>query len=550
MTLLVDLFGFLSVMLRGIALALAAFTVGGVTFRYLVAAPLPTLGTPTLHARLAGFQCAVAAGLVATLLAAKVLDLSILVSTIGVGLGSALSAPFMLAGFTSAAASALLAWWAWRGRDAAPRQPWREGITALVLLASIIATTHASGRIEARGWLLALSFLHQAGGAAWIGGLPYFLYVLNAPLTAPARAALARRYSHLCVVAVVAIAASALGKYGEYLGVPAALYGTAYGLMTTTKGVMFAALLAFGAGNFWAVRRLQDSAAATARTTRFVEVELAVGLGLFFVAGSLTSLPPAIDLPHDRVAWHTIVERVLVPKWPRLQSPDHSELWYETAQAELDSAAAAAREEAPRAFVPGAGILYTRSAADIAWSEYNHNWAGVFVLAIGVLALLARYPWARWARHWPMVFVALGVFIAIRADPESWPLGSVGFFEAFREPGVVQHRLMTLLVIVFGLFEWRVRVGGLAATRAVYVFPLTNILGGILMLTHSHVLENIQEALLIEMSHIPIGLFAIMGGSARWLELRADSPIRERAGRVWPLAFTLVGLVLLFYRES
>ena len=37
---------------------------------------------------------------------------------------------------------------------------------------------------------------------------------------------------------------------------------------------------------------------------------------------------------------------------------------------------------------------------------------------------------------------------------------------------------------------------------------------GILMLTHSHVLENIQEALLIEMSHIPIGLFAIMGGSA------------------------------------
>jgi predicted amidohydrolase len=75
----------------------------------------------------------------------------------------------------------------------------------------------------------------------------------------------------------------------------------------------------------------------------------------------------AIDLPDDRVTWSTIVERVIVPRPPRLTSPDHSELWYETAQAELDRAAAFAREDAPRAFVPGAGILYERSAADMAW---------------------------------------------------------------------------------------------------------------------------------------------------------------------------------------
>jgi len=549
MALLVDLFGFLSVILRGVALALAAFAIGGVVFRYAVVTPRGAAG-PELLGRLGAFQAIAASALVAVLLLAKGLDLSILVSTVGVPWSSALTAPFMLAGFVTCLAGAGLAICAFRGRAAPPARPWLEGFAACVLLASVVATTHATGRIDARGWLLAISFLHQAGGAAWIGGLPYFLMVLAAVLPTDDRAACAHRYSRVCVVAVVAILASAAAKYVEYLGIPDAVYGTAYGLMTATKAVMFAALLAFGAGNYWAVRRMAVSDAATRRTRRFVEVELAVGIGLFFVAGSLTSLPPAIDLPNDRVTWSAIVERVLIPKLPRLRSPDHSELWYETEQARLDMLAAQAREEAPRAFVPGAGILYERSAADIAWSEYNHNWSGVFVLVIGVLAMLARLPGFAWARHWPMVFVALGVFIAIRADPESWPLGSIGFFEAFREPGVVQHRLMTLLVIVFGLFEWRVRVGSLATTRAAYVFPLTNVLGGILMLTHSHVLENIQEALLIEMSHIPIGLLAIAAGSARWLELRADSPIRERAARVWPVAFLLVGLVLMFYREA
>jgi putative copper resistance protein D len=105
-------------------------------------------------------------------------------------------------------------------------------------------------------------------------------------------------------------------------------------------------------------------------------------------------------------------------------------------------------------------------------------------------------------------------------------------------------------VMVFGLFEWRVRTGNLGDTRAAYVFPVSNIVGGVMMLTHSHVLENIQEALLIEVSHIPIGLLALVAGSARWLELRADSRVRERAAWVWPLAFMGVGLVLMFYRES
>lgn len=93
-------------------------------------------------------------------------------------------------------------------------------------------------------------------------------------------------------------------------------------------------------------------------------------------------------------------------------------------------------------------------------------------------------------------------------------------------------------------------IGGLASTRVALVFPLSNVLDGILLLTHGHVLENRQEVLLVEMSHIPLGLLAVAAGSARWLELRAEPPIDARAGRLWPIAFMLIGLILLGYRES
>jgi putative copper resistance protein D len=53
-------------------------------------------------------------------------------------------------------------------------------------------------------------------------------------------------------------------------------------------------------------------------------------------------------------------------------------------------------------FVPGQS-LYPNTPADIAWSEYNHHWAGLVMLAIGMLAFLAgRFAWAR---HWPLAFL-------------------------------------------------------------------------------------------------------------------------------------------------
>ena len=169
---------------------------------------------------------------------------------------------------------------------------------------------------------------------------------------------------------------------------------------------------------------------------------------------------------------------------------------------------------------------------------------------MGLLALAEHGGRARWARHWPLLFLVMAGFLAVRADPEVWPSGSLGLLESLRDPEVLQHRLFVILIVLFALFEWRVRTGRVRSARAALVFPLISSAGGGLLLTHSHVLGNLRDQLLIEMTHVPLALLGTAAGWARWLELRLAPPASRVAGWVWPGCFVCVGLLLLFYRES
>jgi putative copper resistance protein D len=117
-------------------------------------------------------------------------------------------------------------------------------------------------------------------------------------------------------------------------------------------------------------------------------------------------------------------------------------------------------------------------------------------------------------------------------------------------PEVLQHRIFVLLVVVFGVFEWLIRTGRLRARGAALVFPLLCVVGGGLLLTHSHAGLNLKEEFLIEVTHVPLGVLALISGWTRWLELRLPPPGDRLPSRLWPLAFTLVGVVLVLYRES
>ena len=112
-------------------------------------------------------------------------------------------------------------------------------------------------------------------------------------------------------------------------------------------------------------------------------------------------------------------------------------------------------------------------------------------------------------------------------------------------PAVSFAALFLSCILAIGVQTNRIVLRG-----AALVFPAVCALGGVLLLTHSHSLANAKEELLMELSHIPLALFAIAAGWSRWLELRLPSKYRYVPARIWPVCFVLIGVVLLLYRES
>ena len=549
MALLLDLFGYLSVVLHGCIIAAQSVALGGVLFLLLVLRPqadrLPAAAAMARDTvRIAGWAAlALALGEAATV----AMQAAILTDTVELSLAQALGAFSALAGLAKIGAAAVLAA-ALLGAGA--RVPaWLLLAAGAMELTAATLTTHAAARLDHRAVLLGVSALHQFGAAIWIGGIPAFLAALRRADDRASLQLIGARFSRLSILGVASLIVSAALLAYFYLGDWDALYGTAYGVMAGAKAVMFAALLLLGLGNFRLVRRLaRDPATPVLRLRRFAEVEIGIGITVFFAAAGLTSAPPAVDLLHDRVSWAQVVERN-APVWPRLVSPDHDALALPALQARLDAEAATAAAPALRAFVPGSGLFPERNAADLAWSEYNHHWAGVFVLLVGLLALADRAG-LRAARHWPLLFVLMGGLLFLRADPEVWPLGENGFWESMRDVEVLQHKLLVVFVVLFGLFEWQVRRRGVRRGWTPYVFPLVCAVGGAALLTHSHNIANVKDALLIEITHTPLALFGLAAGWARWLELRLDGRGARIAGWVWPVCFAMVGVILLDYREA
>lgn len=554
MSLLIDLFGYLSVVVHGLVIVAQAMALGSTLFFVALSRPFLTAlgpeGRPLAGsvARVAAWS---AAGLIGAEAAYLAMQVAVLAATVNLSVPEIAGASFAVAGLVKCGAALLLA--------ILVRRPASQAPTAILLalcavvLAAATATTHAAARLDDRTLLLGLEALHQFGAALWIGGIPVFLVALARLRDGAAWRRVGARFSRMSTLGVASILLSGIGMSVFYVGDVHAFYGTAFGVMVVAKVAMFAMLLALGFGNYLLVERLRLAPATPiVRLRRFAEAEIGIGFTIFFAAASLTSVPPAVDIARDIVGWGEIVERYS-PTLPRLTSPEHDALGLSQLQAELDRENATDKAREQKAFVPGSGELPPRNAADIAWSEYNHHWAGVFVLAVGLLALLAKAG-VRWARHWPLLFVVLGAFLVVRADPEIWPLGTEGLIESLRDVETVQHRAFELLIFAFAFVEWRVQARGIRSGWAPLVFPITSALGGALLLTHQHAISNTKDQLLIELSHTPLALMAVAAGWSRWLELRLDPGrdhlVRRAAAWCWPACLVGIGAVLLLYREA
>ncbi|TCK74257.1 copper resistance D family protein [Acidipila rosea] len=519
-------FDLLSVLLRAATLSFEALTLGGTAFLLLVALPAQLSDSAQLTLRRA-VRIAALAFAVAQISSIAVSS-AILIGGSGFSFHDVLATNFFRADLLAAFAAVLLCVLLGHARLSA--------FAAAAVLAASVATSHAAARLDHRPLLLGLTAAHHTGTAIWIGAMPFLLLALR---SSPSRAAsvMVRRYSMMAMAGAALLLGAGLWMAWFYVRSWQGLYGTTYGAMLLAKGYLFLLMIGLGAGNFLLLRRTKyQPDSLLVRLRRFSEAEIGLGFTAILVAASLTSQPPAVDLTQDRLTTHDIVQRM---HWetPRLKSPPLAQL------APPTSMAVAVRDSQ---FTDGS----ISDANDRAWSEYNHHWAGLIVLAAGLMALLAQLGGRRWAGNWPLLFIGLAIFILLRADPENWPLGPRSFWQSFAQPDVLEHRLYAVLITVFAFFEWGVETGRIHTRRAAYVFPLLCAAGGALLITHSHALSNIKDEMLTELSHTPIALLGATAGWARWLELRLPSRRESKmAGIVWPLCLVLVGLVLLDYRE-
>jgi len=122
-------------------------------------------------------------------------------------------------------------------------------------------------------------------------------------------------------------------------------------------------------------------------------------------------------------------------------------------------------------------------------SELNHHLAGLALLIVGSLMIAAHlFPRLRGLQIvWPLMFLALGLFLAAWSDAEIWPRGNVGWgWLLHYDAEARMHKIYAILLLAIGVVEYlRVR-GNLSPLWRTWGFPAIAVLGAVLLLFHDH----------------------------------------------------------------
>jgi copper resistance protein D len=505
---LFQVFDFLGSIFDAMLLGTQAWVIGGTIFAILLAAPLGE--KKLLHRTLVWLSGGASAMIVAEALSLTG-PLSELTGRMGFPLAEVVGADFVV--WHGVGAVGALVMWLLARSSAALRRPVILVLPIILMLLASVMTSHAASRLDGRLVLGISHVLHVFAASVWVGGIPFLLLAISEGMSVSARGPVVRRFSSIAAIAVALLTVSAASLTITHVDSLAGLVGGEYGALVLVKIALFGCMLLLGLGNFFAGRAMdREGTSAVARLRSFAETELGIAAAVLLVAASIASQPPPIDLPNDLVTPAQMWLRASPTVWPHLWDPP--------------------------------------VITEMSWSEVNHNVSGLFVFVMGLLALLYHTGRCAWAKHWPLVLLAFA-WIVIRTDADSWPLGECSVFGCGGgDPEVIQHRLLTLLPMGFGIVEWMLRTGRLQKPALNYMFPLFCAVGGALLLIHNHQIGDVRERYLVEFTHLPMGLFGILAGWGRWLELRSDTQVKRLAGWVWPICLIMVGLLLLDYRES
>ncbi len=195
------------------------------------------------------------------------------------------------------------------------------------------------------------------------------------------------------------------------------------------------------------------------------------------------------------------------------------------------------------------------STQGIAYSQFNHRFAGLCALLIGLSELgrtLRFLPpvWAGLVLSW--AFGAVGVFLLVWSDHEAWPLGSLSFIQTFsgQDQEILLHKLYGAFATTVAISEFVRGIGWVRHPAWRVPLVLYVVIGGATLFVHSHGTHQVVHT--IELHHAILGAIAVSGGVSKsvasWVTSLSNRSVR-RWELVWVGHIFLIGAQLLLFFE-
>ncbi|MBS0150171.1 MAG: hypothetical protein JSR31_04465 [Nitrospira sp.] len=201
------------------------------------------------------------------------------------------------------------------------------------------------------------------------------------------------------------------------------------------------------------------------------------------------------------------------------------------------------------------GDTWEGSIQGVAYSEFNHRFAGLFVLLFGLAELghALQYPVPGWTRLvLPGALGVLGVYLLIWSDHAAWPIGSLTFAQTFsgQDPEILQHKFYGFFSSAAAITEALRRISW--AWHPGWAVPLLilGFLGALLLFVHSH--GNHPTNHIIELHHTLLGTLgigaAVSSAMMAWVSSTSEKTMK-RWEVAWATCVVVMGLQLLVYFE-
>ncbi len=257
--------------------------------------------------------------------------------------------------------------------------------------------THAASRLEGGGMLMVVTMIHVLGATVWAGGIAHVLLLWKFLRQEDSGLwpELVSRFSSIGITCISLIVVPGIYLAWRYVGGWSGLVGTGYGNLVLVKVGLLACVLVVAALNFFAARawnRSKDPSLMQQRVPIYIEVEIILAVALLFSAASLTGFPPSVDVPKE-TASPAEMWSMFNPKVPRLAGPELILI------------------DAPELTDLRTGKMGKKE--DLSWDRFNHNFSGVMIIALAIVALFDRLGGFRWARYWPLMFMGFSVILCL-----------------------------------------------------------------------------------------------------------------------------------------